>query len=452
MAQCLRQAIALLTKLVLARLLAPDDFGLFAMLLVVTGFVELTQDMGTSAVVVSARQRNQPLFSTLFWINVITGLVLAAVVALAAPLIAAVYAEPRIAGLCRAAAVLFVLNALVIVPRAVLSRRLRLDVLARVELIAATLGAAAAIAVAIAGGGVWSLLAQPVVASSVAVIMIWRRVRWRPSRQLDWTATRGVRRYTAYLSGFTVLDYLHLNGDNFLIGLVLGAQDLGVYAVAYLIAVFPANTMVNVVCRVLFPYHARVRHDDAHVRRTFLTVVRASALVVFPAIIGLAAVGDLFATVVLGPEWATCGVVLVLLTPVALGKVVAATTGPIYQVTGRTDLMFRWGVRYLLVTLLAFAIGVQWGVKGVAAAYSMTLLVAWPIFSVPFGLIGIRLRDLGHVIARPLALCVVMAGVVVGVKTPLVTTLGPASALALLVVIGVAVYAGLVATMGRGDV
>lgn len=450
-AHAARQGLQLLTTFALTRMLIPEDFGLAAIVMILVAFVDLVQDFGLSSAIVQRKTVSRKLASSVFWFNLTVALTAALGVYLAAPWIERTVGDARITPLLAGAAALFIARSLTLLPRAELSRRMDFATLSRVELSSAIIGAAFAIGVAWLGGGVWALIVQPLVATALLAARLWTTTEWRPRVEFSLRELGSVRRYSGWLALFNVLDFFHLYGAHLLISYYFPESRLGVYYLAFRVTTFPAGAVSNSISRVLFPYLSRVIHDEEHASKSYLSIVRAIGLCVFPTVIGFAAVADLFFDVVSGPVYRDCGLVAVLLTPIGLSRAIATTTGPIYQAKGRTDLMFGWGIYYVVIVLIAFAIGVRWDIHGVAIAYSATLLFAYPLFKVPAGLIGVRFRQIVAALARPLAMCVTMAAAVLSIRAILEPVVGPTVTLVFAVATGVAVYATLVAAFAGGE-
>ncbi len=451
-AHAARQGLQLGTSLLLTRLLFAEDFGLAAFVMIVVAFVDLVQDFGLSSALVQRREVSQRLISTVFWFNGGVGAVAGLAVWFGASWIAAFAGDVRVVPLMGAAALLFLLRGVAFLPRAELTRRLDFETLSMAELTAALLGATVAITAAFLGAGVWSLILQPLVASALLAVWLWRSTAWRPGWEFSLAELASVRRFSAWLAAHNVLDFFHLYGAHLLIAHYFEEERLGLYYLAFRVTTFPAGAVADSISRVLFPYLARVIDDEEHARKSYLSIVCAIGLCVFPAVVGFTAVADLFFVVVSGDAWRDCGLVAILLMPIGLSRSISATTGSLYQAKERTDLMFRWGTYYVVIVLVAFAIGVHWDIFGVAAAYSATLLFAYPLYKVPAGLIGVRVRDIASALVKPVALCTVMAATVVGMRALVEPIVSPGVALSLAIVTGVAVYASLVTVFAGGEI
>jgi O-antigen/teichoic acid export membrane protein len=415
--QALQQAAQLVVIAVLARLLSPADFGLVGMATVVIGFLNLFKDLGTSAAVIQDTQITDELLSTVFWANGALGVLGTAALALAAPWVALYYHEPRVTAVLRTLALGFVVSALTILQQALFERKLAFRVLATVEVAAVMCGALVGIGSALAGAGVWSLVAQSLTTVVVVSVILWNVSDWRPGFVFHWSEIRRITSYSLHLSGFNVLNYFCRNADYLLIGRFLGATSLGIYTLAYRIMLYPLQTITTVIGRVMFPVYSRMQDDDARFRSAYLRSIGLIALVTFPMMIGLWAVAGPFVQATFGAKWAPAILLIKILAPVGMAQSIGATVGAIYQAKGRTDVLFRWGLVSGLIVVAAFGVGLRWGIVGVATAYAIAAVVlVTPCFAIPFRFVGLQLKDLVPILYRPLASALIMLGAVLSIR------------------------------------
>ena len=437
-----RQGMQLLTIAVLAHLLQPTDFGLIAMATVATGFITLFRDLGTSAALIQRRELSDRLVASLFWVNAGFGLLAAALLALAAPLIALFYHEPRVTPVLQVLALSFVASGLGILHQALLERRLAFARLARVELAATLAGALVGIGMALRGWGVWSLVGQSLAVATLTTILLWAVTGWRPALCFDWSEVRSVSRYSLNLTGYNIFNYFARNADYLLVGRFLGAADLGFYTLAYRIMFYPLQNVSAMVGRVMFPVYARLQDDAERFRNAFLKIAGGVALLTFPLMLGVLALARPFVLGVFGPRWEPTVLLLQILAPAGMIQTIVTLGGSIYQARGRTDWMFRWGVFAGTVFVAAFALGVRWGVTGVAAAFTAALLLlSYPALAIPLRLIGLRVGRLARTLLPPLTSALLMFGGLLAVLRLLPGGLDPRLTLLATVPFGVAVFA-----------
>jgi len=436
-----RQGIQFVTLVILARLLAPEDFGLVGMTIVVIGFLALFKDLGTSAAVIQRQDLSEELLSSVFWLNVFFGLVIMALLYAASPLAAAFYQEPRIIPILQVLSATFFISGLSILHQALLQREMAFNHLAKVDLGATLAGAIVGVGAALSGWGVWSLVFQSLAVALVTTVLLWVFSAWRPRLVFRWNNLRSVARYSLNLLGFNFFNYLARNADHLLIGRFLGAQALGYYILAYRIMLYPLQNISYVLGRVMFPAFSRLQKQLERFRRAYLRVAASIALVTFPLMMGLMALVAPFVLAILGEQWEPVIILLIILAPVGLTQSIGSTVGTIYQAMGRTDWMFRWGAATGILRVIAFVIGLKWGVVGVATAYAIiTFVLLYPSYAIPFRLIQLPVRKLAGVLWRPLVSGLIMGAVLFVTQHVLPEQITSAQQLALLIPLGVMVY------------
>jgi O-antigen/teichoic acid export membrane protein len=446
-----RRALSLLTTIVLARLLAPSDFGLVAMAMVVIGFIELFQDLGTATAAIQRKAPSQALLASLFWLNVAFGLAATLALYFVSPLAGALYREPQVIPIMRALSLSFLLAGFSNLQRSLLERNLEFDKLARIEIGTSLFATLVGIAAAYLGHGAWSLVYQMLAGNLLMTLLFWGASSWRPSRRFDWFEIRSVMAFSLNLTGSNIINYFARNADKLLIGRFLGSQDLGYYDLAYRLMLYPLQGISSVIRRVMFPLYSRMQDDVAQFSRTYLKVASAIAMISFPLMLGLAALAGPFVLTLFGTAWSPVIPLLLILAPLGALQSITTTVGDIYMSTGRTDWGLWWTIGAGFLTVMSFVVGLPWGILGVTASYAIVfLLLTYPGFAIAFRLVGLRVRDLGGALWRSAACSAIMCAVVAG--TAWWWLPNGASAwleLLLLVALGVAVYLACSWSMNR---
>jgi len=385
-----RLGTQLLTTVILARLLAPSDFGLVGMAMVVIGFINIFKDLGTSAAIIQRTKLSDPLLSSIFWINAGFGLLVSLLLFFLAPLGGLLYQEPRVVLVLRVLSVSFFFSGLGILQQALLERFVSFHKLAKLEVFSAFGGAVIGIGLAFAGAGVWSLIAQTLSTAFLSTILLWHSSSWRPKFLFDGKELLAVSQFSLNLTGFNVFNYFARNADYFLIGRFLGAQDLGYYTLAYRILLFPIQNISAVIGRVLYPVLSTIQNDNERFSSAYLNVIRNIALITFPLMLGVLALAKPFILVLFGEKWQPVILLIKILAPVGMIQSIGTTVGVIYQVKGKTNWLFKWGIGSGTFVVIMFAIGLRWGIVGMAVSYVVaSLILFYPSFYFPFRLVSL---------------------------------------------------------------
>lgn len=411
-ARGLTQLLNFGVMIVLARLLSPEDFGQVAMVAVLTGFVALFGELGFGAALVQRKQIGEEHRSSVFWLNVVTGLLLGGIVAGAAPLIADFYREPRLVWLTRVAALSFVVAPLNMVQKNLLSRGLAWKRLAWIEASASAGSSVSALALAFSGFGVWALVLKELIAGVLASVLLWTLSSWRPRLVIDRTALRELVGFSLHLMGFSAINYWARKTDDLLIGRLMGAPALGAYGRAYSLMLLPVQEVAAVLTKVMFPLLSRVQDDRALIKRLYLRTVAMIALLTFPLMAGLFVLAEHAVPFLYGPQWDDAIPILKVFCLIGMLQSIGATVGWIYQSQGRTDWMFRWGLVASVIFVAGIVLGALRGsALDVAWGYAIAaLLLVGPSFAIPGRLIGMRAFEVARAVSGVFA-CALVAGV-----------------------------------------
>ncbi len=436
-----KHVLQLLSTVVLVTLLEPADFGLVSMAMVFVGLGGLLHDLGTPAAVIQRRESSEKLLCSIFWINIVLGVIGACVLIGLAPLIGLLYREPGVTPLVMAMASTFLISAPGAVPGALLRRTFAFNRLARVELAGTASGAVVGITSALFGYGAWSLVFQVLTSNAITTLGLWSACSWRPRMLFSWIELRGVAGFSLNLTGFTVLNYFIRRADYLLIGSFLGATALGIYTLAYKLMLTPIQSISAVIGRVTFPAYAKIQDDNVRLARAFTRVAVVIATVTFPMMIGVMVTAEPLVLAAFGEKWKPVALLLVILAPVGLIQSVLTSVGGIYLAKGRTGLLLAWGVGSGVVVMAAFAVGIRHGIVGMSLAYAAaTFALAWPSLVIPLHLIDLPVRRFLAPLRRPLACGICMGIVVAIVRVLLPDGLSEVSTLVACVTSGVVAY------------
>lgn len=449
-----QQVLQFAFTIALVRLLDPGDFGVVALCSVITGFITLLGDLGTSAAVIQRRELNPRLLSSVWFLNVGVGVGAAILLILGSGPLAAALGNPHAAPVIRGLALVFPIRSLTLVHGALLQRDLRFNTVARSEVYGTLAGGLSAVGAALLGWGPWSLVVQQAVATTASGAVMALGARWLPRARPSRTELRGIASFTANLSAYNTVYYVARNADNLLIGRFLGTGALGVYDIGYRTILYPLRNVSNVVSTVAYPVLSRRQDDDPALLRGYLRIVRSICLLTFPMLTILAFLSPEFVGVVYGAKWAALVPVLAVLAPVGALQSVSATVIILYQCKARTDLLLRVGIIESAVIVGGFVVGLRWGVLGVAVSYLVSnLLLLYPVIRIPMALVHARASDFFAVTWKPAVLAVVAGGFAYAVG--LLPGMDSAAILVRLVVlsaVGAAVYVGLSLVWVRDDV
>jgi PST family polysaccharide transporter len=373
--QAVKFLLQMTSTVVLARLLKPEDFGLVAMVSVITLLIGMWTDLGLSNATVQRSEITQAQVSMLFWVNCALSFGATILVAILAPVIAWFYHEPRLIRVTLALSLIFVLGGPTVQLRALLRRQMRFKLIMIIDCVSMAFGIATGIAMAWLDFGYWSLVGVQVSASAAACALVWTKCDWRPSAFKRRVGARPMLAFGGNLTAFTVLTYFTRNFDNILIGRVLGSSALGIYSKGYGLLQLPISQINVPMAGVLVPALSRLQDKPSEYGKLLLPAVGATTLINVPIVVFSFFLARDIVLVLLGRQWLPVVPVFQLLAPAAVAGGIALAPNWICQSLGRTRRQLHYALISAPVCVTGFLIGIKWGVNGVAASFSLTFPV-----------------------------------------------------------------------------
>lgn len=402
-----------ISAVVLARLLTPTDFGLVAMVTAVTGMGQAFADLGLSEATIQREKITHNQVSALFWINLSIGVVLALIAATLAPVLALFYREPRLTNITLVTSLTFVICGLRVQHEAILKRQMRFSALAFRNVAAAVMGAGSAIVMAWRGAGYWALVAMPLAENSTQVVLSWLMVRWLPGRPRRDPDVHQLIVFGGNVAGSYLINNASRSADNLMIGWHWGAGPLGLYSRAYNLLMRPVRELAFPAQSVALPAFSRAANDDERFARCYLRVVKLIVWMSAPVFAFLFVAAQPLILVVLGHQWLEAAPVFQIFAISALAQLLFESMVWLLVSRGESKRFLKLQVTTCLIIIGSYAIGLPFGIKGVALSGSLVLIGMFP-WMLKFAFRGtpLTLTRLGAAIACPIILS--LAAVAVG--------------------------------------
>src|SRR5262245_37554008 len=354
------------TLVVLARLIDPKDFGLVGMVTVVTGVFSLFRDAGLSVATVQRQNISEEEISTLFWLNMLIGGVLALLSVAAAPMLVAVSHEPQLFWVTVALASGFVLNAGGVQHSAILQREMRFSALALIEAASMLVSCGLGIVMALAGFGYWSLVVMSVSLPATSTLWLWLTTSWVP-RSPRWNPAIGsMVRFGGTVTLNTLVVYIAYNAEKVLLGRYLGAEALGVYGRAYQLISIPSESLNGAIYLVAVSGLARLQTDLPRFRSFFLKGYSLVLSLTLPVTIACALFADDIIEIVLGPKWRAAAPIFRYLAPTIVALALINPMGWFLFSSGRVVRSLKIALLIAPVVMIGYVVGLPHGVSGVA--------------------------------------------------------------------------------------
>ena len=411
-AQGAQVVLQLASIMVLARMLTPKDFGLFAMVTTVLGFLRVFKDARLSTATVQREGITHAQVSNLFWINVAMSGAASLILAAGAPIIAWFYREPRLVPITLVLSSTFLLSGLAVQHTALLNRQMRFQAIAIIQVGSMLIGIAVGISMAWLNYSYWALVCGNLATVAATVVLTWMAVPWWPQAPARRSGVWPLVSFGANLATGDFICSFARGADGLLVGRFYGADSVGLYTRAGALLNRPMEQFLVPITSVFVPVLSRVQTQPERYRRTFLQVYEAMALLSFLFTGLLFALARPLTLVVLGPKWEQAAIIFAGFTVAALCAPLATASTWLFASQGRgKDWLF---TSFLLscIILVSFVAGLPFGPAGIAIAYSAaTLVVGLPVHYYLAGRRGpVTSADLWVEFFRYLPLWIVVCG------------------------------------------
>jgi teichuronic acid exporter len=442
------QGVSWVVTLIVLRLLSPADYGLMAISAVIISIMAGVAEFGLGASLVQSRTLDERelarLSGALAALNLGCGLVVLA----SAPLVAELFRDPRLVDVIRVSSLQFVLNAIDAVPKSLAQRGMRFGLIAGIELGATVLASVATLVLAYLGAGVWALvlgnLAGGVLRTALYVAQgtgVW------PS-----FAFRGIGRHLRFGGAVTAARMFWQVAhqvDVLIAGRFLTDAAVGFYAVSLHLATLPMQRAMSIVNQVAFPTMARLQDEALRLHDRLLQAIRLLGFAAIPVLWGISAVAPEFVDVVLGEKWRAAILPLEVLSLVAPLRMLTAFLATALAAVGRADLELRNTIVSSVILPIAFLIGVQWLLDGLALSWLVAMPVVLAInFPRTSRALGLDAAQVFAALRAPLLAGAAMYGAVLGVRL-LLAAQEALLRLPLLIVVGAGAYLAAVSVLDR---
>jgi PST family polysaccharide transporter len=430
--------------MIMARLLNPRDFGLVGMVTAVIGVFNVFRDFGLSGAAVQRATVTEEQISTLFWINVLVGAVLGILTLAMAPFVVSFYREPRLLGVTAALATGFLFNAAGVQHSALLERQMRFTTLSVIDLASLSTGILVGIWMALRGYGYWALVANTIVFPLAYTMCVWLATRWVPGRPRRQVGVRSMMRFGGTLTLNGLVMYIAINFEKVLLGRFWGADAIGIYGRAYQLVNIPNDNLNSAAGGVAFATLSRLQDDPPRFRSYFLKGYALVLSLTVPITAACALFADDMISVFLGPKWKGAITIFRLLAPTTLAFAIINPMGWLLMSLGLVGRGLRMALVLAPVMITGYLIGLPYGPKGVAFAYStMMTICAIPLIAAAVRGTAVSVRDVLMTLSRPLLSGVVAAGLVLGLQFLYGPFLSPLPRLILGVTLVLGAYLGM---------
>lgn len=370
--------ISLALFAILARLLQPSEFGLVALATAFIAILQVLTNSGFSKALIQKDVLDEKDASTAFWTSLMLSVVMYGCLVIAAPALANIFHVPELAPVLVVLGATIPLSALSRTPAALLARGFAFRTLSVRTIGASISGAVAALPLAYFGAGVWALVVQSIVETTVAVALLWASTTWRPSFTYSLDSLRSLWRTGVSLLGIELLDVIQSQIDKLLVGALFSTADLGIYSLAQRLGFMIQEMITTVISRVSLTTFSRAQNDLQRVTRIFRQLTFSTAIISFPAFALVAVLAPQIVPLLFGPGWdAAIPLIWIMAGGWAFASIAMFDRGALVG-TGNASTAFWLALVQNLISVGLVILFAPFGVAGIAFS-RLARLVTWPI-------------------------------------------------------------------------
>jgi O-antigen/teichoic acid export membrane protein len=372
-------SISLLSNVVLARLLSPEDFGCIAMLVVFTSIASTLVEGGLDSALIQKKQPSSVDYCTVFYFNLAVAALLYATLFFAAPAIAFFYRTPQLSLMLRVLGASTIVGAMGIVQRNQLQKHLNFRKLTAINLVAVVLSTITGIGLAVAGCGAWSLVAKSLVTVAITTGLLWGLSSWRPVLVFSAGAFRQLFSFGGLVLLSNISESIVAQLVSLIIGRAYSPKTLGYYRQAANLVQIPEMTIPYVVNQVLFPVLSSIQDDTHRVAAAVRRSEKILAFCTFPLMVSLALVAKPLIVVLFSDKWMPSVPYFQLLCFGGMLCAVNVSNITVLYAMGRGKSIFVVGLIKRAITLIALLVGVCFGVYGLVVGSVLAIHLWFPV-------------------------------------------------------------------------
>lgn len=370
----LANALKFFAKIILARLLLPTDFGLFAIILLFVNSFALLSDLGLGAAIIQRRKDIREAIHNAFSISLIVGCLLFFISFILAPKIALFFNEQILVGIMRLFSFGFIFLAIELVPSSLLIKELEFGKKVFIEFLAVTTFFIISLLLAYFGQGIWSLAYGQFCSMFINSLGMFIISGFRPKIDFNLKICYELLAYGKDILLIGVIGFLLVQGDDIFVGRYLGTLALGYYLLAYSIANMPSKTISFVISSLTFPIFAKLQQNKSSLRQAYLKILEWSYFLILPISFGLFIIAPEFVKIILGNKWLPSIPVLQILCLFTLSRSFHHIGGYFFQAIGNPKLHRNLSFFELAgIAILIYPLSLRYGIFGTGVAVTTVL-------------------------------------------------------------------------------
>lgn len=422
------QGVQFIVGIILARILSPREFGLIGMITVFIAISQSFVDSGFSNALIRKKNCTQKDYSTVFYFNLLVGVLFYIILFFSASTISAFFEEPQLTLLLKVLGIGVVLNAIAIIQRTILTKEINFKLQTRVSVVASVGSGTIAITMALLDYGIWSLVALTLARFGLNTLFLWIWAKWKPLKVFSKKSFNELFAFGSKLLISGLIDTIYRNVYYLIIGKYFSAKELGFYTRADQFKAFPSQNLNAIITRVIYPVLSRIQDDKEKLRLAYQKIIRTTMFITFSLMLGMAAVAKPMIITLIGEKWMPSVIYLQMLCFVGMFYPLHALNLNMLQVQGRSDLFLRLEIIKKILAIPTIIIGIIWGIKIMIGGMMVNTLIAYYLNSYWSGkMIGYsfnqQVKDILPAFLTALSMALVVFGLGILLALPPLATL-----------------------------
>lgn len=357
------QGIQFILTIIIARLVSPSDYGLIAMLGIFLAIAQTFIDSGFSNALIQKQDRTETDFSTVFYFNIVVGVVVYILLYLCSPFIAGFYNEPKLDLITKVVGLNLIISSFSVVQRAKLTIALNFKLQAIASLIAVVISGVVGVYMAYVGYGVWAIAVQALLNNFLNTVLLWVVAKWMPGMCFSWESFKGLFGFGSKLLAASLLHNIYTNLYTLCIGKFFSAKELGFYNRAFSLAQYPSSNLTNIITRVTYPIECEMQNDNEKLQNNFYQFIRLTAFIVFPLMIGLCALAEPIIKLLLTDKWLGAVPFLQIMCLAYMWDPIMRMNCDLLNAKRRSDYFFKSEIIKKIIAISILIISIPLGIK-----------------------------------------------------------------------------------------
>lgn len=357
------QGVQFVLTIIISRLILPSDYGLIAMLGFFLAIAQTFIDSGFSNALIQKQDRTEIDFSTVFYFNIVVGIIVYIILYVCSQYIASFYNEPKLHLITKFIGLNLIISSFSVIHNTILTINLNFKVQAIASLIAVIISGVIGVIIAYMGFGIWAIIIQSLLNNLLNTLLLWILVKWRPKLYYSWTSFQILFGFGSKLLLGALLHTIYINLYTLCIGKIFSATELGYYNQAFKISQFPSSNISSIIARVTYPIECEIQHDNKLLQNNFLKFIRLSAFIIFPLMIGLCVLAKPIIQFLLTDKWLGSVTLLQIMCLAYMWNPIMKMNWDLLNVKHRSDYSLKSEIIKKFAAIIILIISIPMGIK-----------------------------------------------------------------------------------------